>query len=185
MNIIEMDAVGKSYFNDEFETHVLKSINLIIKEGDYVKCSYEGTLDGTAVAELVPDKPMYGKQANTWEEAGSDKGLGVPAVAEGIVGMKAEEKKTVEEMYQKKTQQDVLQTRCARAAARAAASPRALIKSITASACVRSILPLRKARCVNSPGAAIRAPAAKTASSTERATTTPPCPLTSTTSSPV
>jgi len=36
MNIIEMDAVGKSYFNDEFETHVLKSINLIIKEGDYV-----------------------------------------------------------------------------------------------------------------------------------------------------
>lgn len=36
MNIIEMDAVGKSYFNDEFETHVLKGINLIIKEGDYV-----------------------------------------------------------------------------------------------------------------------------------------------------
>ncbi len=70
-----------------------------VKEGDYVKCSYEGTLDGTAVAELVPDKPMYGKQANTWEEAGSDKGLGVPAVAEGIVGMKAEEKKTVEESF--------------------------------------------------------------------------------------
>ena len=32
------------------------------QEGDYIKCSYEGELDGKAVAEIVPDKPMYGKQ---------------------------------------------------------------------------------------------------------------------------
>ena len=32
------------------------------------------------------------------------------------------------------------------------------IRSATASACVRSILPLRKARCVNSPGCARRHP---------------------------
>ena len=36
-----------------------------IVEGDYVKCSYEGMLDGSPVAELLPDKPMYGKQSNT------------------------------------------------------------------------------------------------------------------------
>ncbi len=36
MNIIEMEAVGKSYINDEFETHVLKDITLNIKAGEYV-----------------------------------------------------------------------------------------------------------------------------------------------------
>jgi SAM-dependent methyltransferase len=71
------------------------------------------------------------------------------------------------------------------AAALAEASPRAVIKSITASAWVRSILPLRKARRVNSPGGALAAPDTKTARNTPWATTTPPCPLISTTFSPV
>jgi trigger factor len=31
------------------------------EKGDYVKCSYEGSLDGKAVSEILPDKPMYGK----------------------------------------------------------------------------------------------------------------------------
>ena len=39
-----------------------------------MKCSYEGTLDGKPVAELLPEKPMFGKQANTWEEAGNQTG---------------------------------------------------------------------------------------------------------------
>ena len=50
-------------------------------------------LDGAPVADLLPDKPMYGKQTNTWEEAGQAKGLGVEAIANAIVGMKKEEKK--------------------------------------------------------------------------------------------
>ena len=57
------------------------------KESDYVKCSYEGKIDDNPVADLVPDKPMYGKQSNTWEEAGQVKGLGVDAIAQGIIGM--------------------------------------------------------------------------------------------------
>ena len=65
------------------------------EKGDYVKCSYEGTLDGQAVAELVPEKPMYGKQANTWEEAGNATGMGVDAIAEGVVGMKTGDKKEI------------------------------------------------------------------------------------------
>ena len=48
------------------------------------------------VAELLPDKPMYGKQTNTWEEAGQAKGLGVIAIAEAVVGMKKDDKKDVE-----------------------------------------------------------------------------------------
>ena len=65
------------------------------QKGDYVKCSYEGTLDGKTVAELVPEKPMYGKQANTWEEAGNSTGMGVDAIAEGVVGMKNGDKKEI------------------------------------------------------------------------------------------
>ena len=72
-----------------------------IEKGDYVKCSYEGSLDGKPVAEVVPEKPMYGKQANTWEEAGSEAAMGVKAIAEGLIDMKVEEKKTVTEDFPK------------------------------------------------------------------------------------
>jgi trigger factor len=65
------------------------------EKGDYVKCSYEGSLDGKAVSEILPDKPMYGKQANTWEEAGNQTGMGVDAIAEGVLGMAAGDKKEV------------------------------------------------------------------------------------------
>lgn len=70
-------------------------------KGDYVKCSYEGLLDGEPVMELLPDKPMYGKQSNTWEEAGQAKGLGVDAIAQAVIGMKKEEKKEVEADFPK------------------------------------------------------------------------------------
>lgn len=65
------------------------------QKGDYVKCSYNGTLDGKPVSDLVPEKPMYGKQANTWEEAGNATGMGVDAIAEGVVGMASGDKKDV------------------------------------------------------------------------------------------
>ena len=51
--------------------------------------------------ELLPDKPMYGKQSNTWEEAGQAKGLGVDAIAQAVIGMKKEEKKEVEADFPK------------------------------------------------------------------------------------
>jgi len=69
------------------------------KKGDYIKCSYEGELDGKPVAEILPDKPMYGKQTNTWEEAGQAKGLGVDAIADGVVGMKSGDEKEVEASF--------------------------------------------------------------------------------------
>ncbi len=66
------------------------------EKGDYVKCSYDGMIDGQPIADLVPDKTMYGKQANTWEEAGSENGIGVPAIVDGVLGMTAGDKKTCE-----------------------------------------------------------------------------------------
>ncbi|MBT3668052.1 MAG: trigger factor [Opitutae bacterium] len=67
-----------------------------VAKGDYVKCSYEGMLDDSPVADLLPDKPMYGKQSNTWEEAGQAKGLGIDAIAQAVIGMKKDDKKEVE-----------------------------------------------------------------------------------------
>ncbi|MFP6855369.1 MAG: trigger factor [Opitutales bacterium] len=64
--------------------------------GDYVKCSYEGSIDEKPISELLPDKPIYGKQSNTWEEAGAEGGIGVAAIVDGVVGMKAGDKKTCE-----------------------------------------------------------------------------------------
>jgi trigger factor len=64
--------------------------------------TYKGTIDGQPIAEMVPaNKKIWGTQENTWEEAGvtgSDV-LGVPAVVEGVVGMKAGESKTVEQAF--------------------------------------------------------------------------------------
>jgi trigger factor len=73
-----------------------EEVDRAVAEGDYVKCSYEGMLDGSPVVEIIPDKPMYGKQANTWEEAGQVKGMGIEAIAQGVIGMKKDEKKEVE-----------------------------------------------------------------------------------------
>ncbi|HAW97934.1 MAG TPA: hypothetical protein DCX67_05300, partial [Opitutae bacterium] len=46
------------------------------------------------------DKPMYGKQSNTWEEAGQPKGLGVDAISKGVLGMSKDEKKEVEAEFE-------------------------------------------------------------------------------------
>ena len=65
------------------------------EKGDYVQCSYEGKIGEEAVAELVPDSPMFGTQKLTWEEAGSEDAPGVRAVVDGLVGMKAGDTKEV------------------------------------------------------------------------------------------
>ena len=90
----ELDAIREQ--RSSFE-----EVDRIAREGDYIKCSYEGMLDNSPVADLVPDKPMYGKQSNTWEEAGESKGMGVDAIAKGVVGMKKGDKKEVEAKFDK------------------------------------------------------------------------------------
>ena len=72
-----------------------------VQKGDYVKCSYEGMLEDKPVADLVPEKPMYGKQANTWEEAGNQTGMGVDAIADGVIGMSVGDKKEVNATFAK------------------------------------------------------------------------------------
>lgn len=64
-------------------------------KGDYVKLSYEGTLDGKAIAELAPDKGIYGKVPQTWEEVeGAQEGV-IPGLGRQLAGLKTGDKKTV------------------------------------------------------------------------------------------
>lgn len=72
-------------------------------EGDYVKVSYSGTVDGEQVADKVKENPRlqaWGAVSEGWEEAGTDeaKQYGVPAVIDALPGMKAGDKKSVEQV---------------------------------------------------------------------------------------
>lgn len=64
-------------------------------KGDFVKLSYEGKVDGKPIADLSPDRPIYGKAPQTWEEVdGSQEGL-IPGLGRQLAGLKAGEKRTV------------------------------------------------------------------------------------------
>jgi trigger factor len=62
-------------------------------KGDYVKLAYEGSVDGQAITDLVPDKAIYGKVPQTWEEVeGEQEGL-IPGLGKQLAGLKAGDKK--------------------------------------------------------------------------------------------
>jgi trigger factor len=66
------------------------------KKSDYVKLAYEGTVDGQPITELVPDKQIYGKVPQTWEEVeGEHEGV-IPGLGKQLAGLKPGDKKTVE-----------------------------------------------------------------------------------------
>ncbi|MEM9158172.1 MAG: trigger factor [Verrucomicrobiota bacterium] len=65
------------------------------ENGDYVKFSHEGTIDGQAISEIVEDKPVYAKMPQTWEECGTDQGL-IPGLAQNLEGLATGDKKDVE-----------------------------------------------------------------------------------------
>jgi len=69
-----------------------KTVEREAQVGDYVKFGFEGTIDGQKIAELVPDRPIFGTMPQTWEEAGSEEGL-LPGAGKHVVGLKAGDSK--------------------------------------------------------------------------------------------
>ena len=64
-------------------------------KGDYVKLAYEGTVEGKPILEIAPDKQIYGKVPQTWEEVEAvQEGL-VPGLGKQLAGLKTGDKKTV------------------------------------------------------------------------------------------
>ncbi len=65
------------------------------QKGDYVKLSYEGKIDGQAITDLAPDKQLYGKVPQTWEEVeGANEGV-IPGLGKQLAGLKVGEKRDV------------------------------------------------------------------------------------------
>jgi len=67
------------------------------QKGDHVKVSYEGSIGEQKIAQLLPNRPIYGAQNNTWEEAGSNVtwDTGIKIIVDGLIGMKSGDQKTV------------------------------------------------------------------------------------------
>ncbi len=64
-------------------------------KGDYVKLAYEGTVDGQPILALAPDKQIYGKVPQTWEEVeGENEGL-IPGLGKQLAGLSTGDKKDV------------------------------------------------------------------------------------------
>ena len=64
-------------------------------KGDYVRFSYEGTLDGKPLSEIVGDKAIYASAPQTWEEVeGTNEGL-LPNMGTHLAGLKTGDKKSV------------------------------------------------------------------------------------------
>jgi trigger factor len=88
----EVDKVIEGLRSERAE---FKMADRAAQKGDYVKLSYEGTIDGKPVADLVPDKQIYGKVPQTWEEVeGENEGV-IPGLGRQLAGLKTGEKKSV------------------------------------------------------------------------------------------
>jgi trigger factor len=62
-------------------------------KGDFVKLGYEGTLEGKPIAELAPDRQLYGKVPQTWEEVDSGQEGVIPGLGRQLAGLAAGDKK--------------------------------------------------------------------------------------------
>lgn len=88
----EVDNVVESLRTDKAD---FKQSTTPSKKGDYVKLSYEGMLEGKPIADLVPDKQLYGKVPMTWEEVDGENEGHLPGLAKLISGLIIGDKKTV------------------------------------------------------------------------------------------
>jgi trigger factor len=65
------------------------------QKSDYVKLAYEGTIDGQPIVDLAPDKQLYGKVPQTWEEVeGTNEGV-IPGLGKQLAGLKPGDKQDV------------------------------------------------------------------------------------------
>jgi trigger factor len=88
----EIDAVIESLRQDRADFRVAERP---ARKGDFVKLAYHGTAGGKPIAELVPDKQIYGAIPQTWEEVeGEQEGL-IPGLGRQLAGLKAGDKQEV------------------------------------------------------------------------------------------
>ena len=88
----EVDAVIEGLRGERAD---FKPADRPAQKGDYVKLAYEGKVDGNPITDLAPDKQLYGKVPQTWEEVeGANEGV-IPGLGKQLAGLKAGDKKDV------------------------------------------------------------------------------------------
>ena len=88
----EVDGVIQGLRNERAD---FKAADRPAQKSDYVKLAYEGKIDGQAITELAPDKQLFGKAPQTWEEVdGANDGV-IPGLGKQLAGLKAGEKKDI------------------------------------------------------------------------------------------
>lgn len=89
------EEVEKTIENMRAERADFSVVEREAAKSDYVKLAYEGSVDGKPILEIAPDKQIYGKVPQTWEEVeGENEGL-IPGLSKSLAGMKAGDKKDV------------------------------------------------------------------------------------------
>lgn len=89
------DEVEKTLENMRAERADFKEVEREAAKGDYVKLAYEGAIDGKPILEIAPDKQIYGKVPQTWEEVeGENEGV-IPGLGKLLGGLKVGDKKDV------------------------------------------------------------------------------------------
>ena len=87
----EVDAAIESMRAERADFKVVERAS---QKADYVKLSYEGKIGDKPVAELVPDRAIFGKAPQTWEEVEGNEGL-IPGLGKEITGVSKGDKKDV------------------------------------------------------------------------------------------
>ncbi len=89
------DEVEKTIEQMRAERADFKVAERAAAKSDYVKLSYEGSVDGQPILEIAPDKQVYGKVPQTWEEVdGENEGL-IPGLGKNLDGLNVGDKKEV------------------------------------------------------------------------------------------
>jgi trigger factor len=88
----EIDAVVLGLRQERAD---FKAASRPAQKGDFVKLAYEGSVDGKPIGELAPDKQIYGKVPQTWEEVEGEQEGVIPGLGGKLAGLAAGEKKDI------------------------------------------------------------------------------------------
>ena len=92
----EVDSVIESLRGERAD---FKSADRPAQKGDFVKLGYEGTLDGKPIAEIAPDRQLFGKVPQTWEEVEGENEGHLPGLGRQLAGLKAGDRKSVQIIF--------------------------------------------------------------------------------------
>jgi trigger factor len=88
----EIDAIIEGLRSERAD---FKVVERATQKGDYVKLAYEGKVDGKPILEIAPEKQIYGKVPQTWEEVeGENEGL-IPGLGKQLAGLSKGDKKDI------------------------------------------------------------------------------------------